>query len=177
MFGIPAIIFTGVGAILSKYLPANYSKLILGVVIITGVLLELLSEKLKLVISQKMFLVGGTLSGFMTGLVGTGGAIRGVFLLMLNVDKNVMIASSSFVDFWEDLLRMYIYWKNGNFTPEIWAMWPYILASSIIGVTFGKLAIDRISQKLLRTIVVIALVIIAIYYIVSFFYTGLNLFN
>jgi uncharacterized protein len=168
-FGIPAILFTGAGAVLSKYLPDNYAKLLLGVVILLGVVLEIFASKLKIFMSQKMFFAGGAMSGFMTGLVGTGGAIRGIFLLMLNVDKDVMIASSSFVDFWEDLLRMYIYWRNGNFTPEIWAQWPYLFAGAIIAVGLAKLVIDKISKETLRIIVIIALVTMALFYIVSFF--------
>jgi uncharacterized protein len=170
-FGIPAILFTGAGAVLSKYLPEQYSKLILGIVILLGVVLEIFASRLKVIMNQKMFFVGGTLSGFMTGLVGTGGAIRGIFLLMLNVDKDVMIASSSFVDFWEDLLRLGIYWKNGNFTPEIWAQWPYLFAGSVIAIILAKFAIDKISKESLRKIVIVALVTLSIYYILSFFIT------
>jgi uncharacterized protein len=167
-FGIPAIIMTGAGAVLSKYLPEQYSKLILGLVILLGVALEIFAEKLKVIMNKKLFFVGGSLSGFMTGLVGTGGAIRGIFLLMLNVDKDVMIASSSFVDFWEDLLRMYIYWQNGNFTPEIWAAWPYLFLGSVLAIFLAKYLLDKISKETLRIIVIIALVTMAVYYIGSF---------
>jgi uncharacterized protein len=169
-FGIPAILLTSLGAYLSAFVPNNLFKLILGIVVILGVILEIFAEKLKFIMSRKLYIVGGSISGFVTGLVGTGGAIRGIFLLMLNIDKNAMIASSAFVDFWEDLIRLIIYWRNGYFTAELWSQWYLLLIGSIAGVFLARKVVNKLSNKWFRIIVMVSLSGLALYYIAGFFW-------
>ncbi|MEO9557808.1 MAG: sulfite exporter TauE/SafE family protein, partial [Nonlabens ulvanivorans] len=76
--GIPAIIFVSIGAFLSKYVNPGMLGLILGVFLIVLSLVFLIFKKLVIEDGNKNAIAGGVLSGLSAGLLGTGGAIRGI---------------------------------------------------------------------------------------------------
>ncbi|MCP6335986.1 hypothetical protein NL449_28610, partial [Klebsiella pneumoniae] len=55
----------------------------------------------------------GALSGGMAGLVGTGGAVRGLALAAFALPKEVFVATSAAIDLGIDLARAGAYFANG----------------------------------------------------------------
>ena len=56
---------------------------------------------------------GGVLSGFSAGLLGSGGAIRGITMGAFNLEKSTFIATSAFIDLAIDSTRTVVYYQNG----------------------------------------------------------------
>jgi len=156
---IPAIIFTGIGALLSNKIPSENLKRVLGVVLVIIPLLKLLNiYKLKKIsITTGMTLVA--ISGLLTGLVGTGGAVRGLALSALQVHKNAFVLLSASIDMGADLIRAIIYIKQGYMDWDQWFYIPLLLVVALTGAYTGKLILKRINQKQFEVIVGIFIVI------------------
>ena len=89
--GIPAVIFVLIGAYFSKYFNPVILTYILGFFLISLSLLFLIFKKLKVSAKTKNAIIGGSLSGLSAGLLGTGGAIRGITMAAFKLDKNKFI--------------------------------------------------------------------------------------
>lgn len=94
-FGLPSVLLSLVGALLIGMLPQSILKLILGIVLVTFSALSLTRPDLRFPASRGTLLLGGSVSGFIIGLIGTGGgALRAAFLSGLNLDKLTYIATA-----------------------------------------------------------------------------------
>src|SRR3989344_7795416 len=91
MFGVPSVILTIFGALLVNYTSQNILKLCLGIFLLFFAIVSFIKPKLKFRASKKNAVIGGSVSGFLAGLIGTGGALRSVFLTSFNTRKNVYI--------------------------------------------------------------------------------------
>ena len=91
IFGLPSLSFTLVGALLINYTPQLFLKLILGFFFIVYSLTSLLKPGFLFPSNKRNGLIGGSLSGFFAGLIGTGGALRSAFLTSFNLEKSVYI--------------------------------------------------------------------------------------
>lgn len=151
--GIPAVIFVGIGAYLTRYLNNDFLETILAVFLITFSLLFLLAKNLAIRPSSINTVLGGTISGFIAGLVGTGGAIRGMVLSAFNLDKYSFVATSALIDFGVDLSRGAIYFSNGYMHYHDIKFVLILIAVSIIGTFIGKKILDRISEVTFKNIV------------------------
>ncbi|MEN4007177.1 MAG: sulfite exporter TauE/SafE family protein [Methanobacterium sp.] len=80
LFGVPSVVLTFLGAYLVVYIPQEISILILGVFLLIFSILSLKDPDLKFQATTNTAVLGGGLSGFFAGLIGTGGVIRGAFL-------------------------------------------------------------------------------------------------
>ena len=75
-FGVPSIFFSILGALLIGVLPQPILKLVLGIFLITTSVSFLIKPRLKIPANTSTFIAGGSVTGFITALVGTGGALR-----------------------------------------------------------------------------------------------------
>ena len=78
--GIPAVLFVIIGGYLSKFLDPIILTYILGVFLVVLSLIFIIFKKFVVKASAKNAIIGGTLSGLSAGILGTGGAIRGITL-------------------------------------------------------------------------------------------------
>ena len=111
--GIPSVLFVVIGGFLSKYVNSQYLEVILGIFLVTFSLFFLIKNKVIVLPNKKNAILGGSLSGFSAGLLGTGGAIRGLTMAAFNLEKSVFIATSAFIDFMIDFSRTFVYYQNG----------------------------------------------------------------
>ena len=101
-------------------------------------------------------IIGGAVSGFIAGLIGTGGAVRGAMLNALVKNKNKYIVTTAAVAFIVDLTRIPIYIAQGYLRENM--MW-YLLVLfviSLIGSYLGKIIVERVPQREFRVIVLLA---------------------
>lgn len=145
--GIPAVLFVILGGFISKYLSTRFLEIILGVFLVGLSLLFLIKKNLIVKPHKKEAIIGGTLSGFVAGVLGTGGAIRGLTMAAFNLEKNVFIATSAIIDFGVDLSRTIVYYYNGYITQEILIYIPFLVVIGIVGTYAGKLLLTKISQE------------------------------
>lgn len=85
--GLPSVIFVIIGGIVSRYLDTVLLELLLGIFLVVLSLLFLVKQKLVIEPNKENSITGGILSGFSAGLLGTGGAIRGLTMAAYNLEK------------------------------------------------------------------------------------------
>lgn len=152
-FGIPSIILALIGALLVNQLSQSIFKFILGIFLIIFVLLSLLTHKIKLKLNKRNAILGGSLSGFFAGLIGTGGALRGAFLTAFDLKKSTYIATISVISLTVDLTRVPVYLFN-NFLPlKLYLFLPLIFIIAFAGTYIGKKLVFKMNKKLFTTVV------------------------
>jgi hypothetical protein len=165
--GIPAVIFVSVGAFFSKYIDPVVLTYVLGGFLISLSLLFLIFKKLKVKDNSKNAIIGGTLSGLSAGLLGTGGAIRGMTMAAFKMDKNTFIATSAVIDLGVDFSRTIVYYYNGYIHIHDLYLIPILIVVGIVGTWIGKKILFKISQDQFRNLVLFLILGIGIASIVS----------
>jgi len=173
--GIPAVIFVIIGAIISRYIDIRYLQLVLSLFLIGLSLLFLIKKQLKFEPNKKNSFIGGSLSGFFAGLLGTGGAIRGITMAAFSVEKSVFVATSAAIDLAVDSSRMVIYYFNGYIHKHDLYLIPFLVVIGFVGSYIGKIILDKIPQEKFRILVLVLILIVGITLILKFF--GINYFS
>lgn len=153
--GIPSIVFVIIGAFISKYIESDFLEIVLAVFLIVISTLLLIKKDLKLKVNNTNTIAGGVLSGLLAGLVGTGGAIRGIALSSFTLSASVFVATSALIDLGVDLSRSVVYAFNGYIQWDELKWLPALLITTILGTWIGKQALSKISTDRFRTIVLI----------------------
>lgn len=153
LFSVPAIVATTAGAWLTDKIPSADLTLALGalLVVLSGTLL--VAPGFRLPTSKPAIVSSSALSGFLTGFVGTGGAIRGLALAGFHIEKNVFVATSAAIDLPGDLLRGAIYLQKGYLDREHLFYVPLLLVVAYAGTKVGQRILQRFSEKTFRTVV------------------------
>lgn len=158
-FGVPSVISTLIGALLVSYFPQMLLKGILGVFLVVYAVVSLV-ENFRLREDRKNIVIGGAISGFLAGLIGTGGALRGAFLSAFALKKEKYIATAAAIALAVDLTRLPVYLYQGFLGQEYYWYVPILFAVALAGSFVGKQIVDTISQKGFRNIVLVALLLI-----------------
>jgi uncharacterized membrane protein YfcA len=160
--GLPSVIFVVIGAVASKYFSTKYLEIALGIFLISLSVLFLINEKLAIKQGKKESIIGGSLSGFIAGLLGTGGAIRGLTMAAFNLEKSVFVATSAFIDFGVDFTRTIIYFFNGYIKQETLIYIPFLLIIGFLGTYIGRYILTFISQENFKKISLFLIFIIGL---------------
>ena len=96
--------------------------------------------------------LGGAVSGGMAGMIGTGGAVRGLTLAAFNLPKEVFVATSAAIDMGIDLARAGVYWRNGYIHGHDIAWLPLLARAAVAGTWVGKRILQRVPQSSFRKI-------------------------
>jgi hypothetical protein len=142
-----------VGAFLSTKLTFKFDQLILGLFLVVFSLFLLGHPGAKISATKFNAISAGGLSGFLAGIIGTGGALRGLALAAFGLEKSVFVATSAGIDSAVDFSRLIVYLRNEYLAPN---SLPYIVGLLIIafaGSYVGKLALDHINQRHFHKIV------------------------
>ncbi len=150
--GIPSVVFVVIGGLLSKIFNTVVLEYVLGFFLVCFSLLFIIRKTLSFSPSSKNAVLGGTLSGFSAGLLGTGGAIRGLTMASFNLEKSVFVATSAFIDFMIDISRSVVYYRNGYIHYHDLKYVPFLLVIGLLGTYLGKKLLAYIPQKNFRTI-------------------------
>lgn len=167
--GIPAVVFVIIGALLTNIIPQKEIELVMNIVLVLLSVFLIFNTEKKLEQSNKNLIVGGVSSGFLAGLVGTGGAIRGLVLAAFSLEKDSFLATSALIDLGVDFSRAIVYISSGYFLKEFLIFIPFLILISIAGSYIGKLVLNKMPQKYFRNIVLIVIVSISIYSISKYF--------
>lgn len=161
--GIPSVIFVILGGFLSKYFESRILEITLGIFLITLSLLFLIKEKLVIPPKFKETVIGGALSGFSAGLIGTGGAIRGLTMAAFNLEKSVFVATSAAIDMMIDFSRTFVYYSNGYLTKAILIYIPFLLVIGFVGSWIGQKILNHIPQDYFKRIALVLILMIGIF--------------
>lgn len=150
--GIPSVVFVIIGGILTKFFDNKLLEIVLAVFLIAFSLLFLIKKELVVKPTSQSTFIGGSLSGFTAGLLGTGGAIRGITMAAFNLEKNIFIATSAAIDFAIDFTRTIVYFFNGYIKSEILIYIPFLIVISWVGTYIGKYILQFIPQDKFKQI-------------------------
>ena len=160
--GIPSVIFVIAGGMISHLIDSRILEVILGIFLVGFSLVFLIRDRISFAPNKKNAIFGGSLSGFSAGLLGTGGAIRGLTMAAFNLEKSVFIATSAFIDFMIDFSRTFVYYNNGYIHKHDLKYVPFLFAIGIIGSYIGKRILVHIPQDKFRKISLILILFIGL---------------
>jgi uncharacterized protein len=149
-----------------------YLQLGIGLLIAAAAILELVYKDIRLPDHLPVALGGGFLSGFLSGLLGTGGTIRSLFLVSFGVDKKSFVGTSGAIDFAGDLLRFGIYLSYGFLPRDMWVYLPFVFLLSIAGAWVGKRLLEKVPNQLFRKILIYSLLLISALFLLDLILTN-----
>ena len=164
-FGLPSVVLTLLGALLVSVIPQNLLKGLLGIFLVCYSLLVFWRENYKVKPTLINTLVGGGASGFLAGLIGTGGALRGAFLTGFGLPKDKYIATAAAIALAVDLTRIPVYLSSGFLENKYYWYIPVLLIIALLGSFAGKLIVGRIPQKKFTKFVLTAILLIGLKFI------------
>jgi hypothetical protein len=91
LFGFPNVIFTFLGASLVGVFPEALLKSILGIILALYSILGLTGKELRFESKRAYLIIGGSIYGFFSGLVGSGGPLRGEMLSSFGLTGGVYV--------------------------------------------------------------------------------------
>jgi uncharacterized membrane protein YfcA len=112
---------------------------------------------------------GGVISGFMAGLIGTGGAIRGITLAAFGLEKDIFIATSALIDLGVDTSRAVVYILQGYFQQEHIVFIPFLIIIAISGSYLGKKVLVYLPEKYFHYVVLGVIGTISILQTIQYF--------
>jgi uncharacterized protein len=160
--GIPATISVLIGAYYSKFMISDSLEIALAVFLIVLSLVFLIFKSFSIKPTKKNSVIGGVLSGGIAGLLGTGGAIRGMTLSSFKLRPEIFIATSAIIDLGVDSGRAVVYWSNGYVHQHDLYLIPLLIIASILGTYIGKKLLNKISESNFRIIVLVLILITAV---------------
>jgi uncharacterized membrane protein YfcA len=162
LLGIPSVICVILGALLSTRLQFKYSELILGLFLIAFSVLFYWKPLIKLSANNLNAIGAGGIAGFLAGVIGTGGAIRGLALTAFDLDKGVFVATSAAIDSGVDFSRMIVYLRANFLATAFYRYVPGLLLVAFAGSYLGKVALNRLEQRNFRRIVLLLIFLIGL---------------
>jgi uncharacterized membrane protein YfcA len=160
--GIPAIVFVIIGAWLTTFIPVQKMELLMNIALVVLAIYLMININKIIQPTNSNLYIGGCVSGLMAGMVGTGGAIRGLTLAAFQLPKEIFIATSALIDLGVDGSRAAVYISNGYFEKEYVFLIPFLILISIAGSYLGKLILNYTSEIMFKYIVLIVIIMTAI---------------
>jgi len=154
IFGAPSVLFAFLGARFITVLPVELLTKVLAIFLILFSCVSFLKPNIKIRQSPFNALLGGSVSGFLAGLIGMGGAIRSMFLLAFRLPKEMYIATAALIAFVIDLTRIPTYILTGVVHDHAYySLLPMLIIVAYVGVRSGKRLLGKIDQEFFRQIV------------------------
>ena len=165
--GVPSVIFVVIGGLLSKFLNSHILEIILGIFLIGFSSLFLIKSNITISPNKRNAFIGGSFSGFSAGLLGTGGAIRGLTMAAFNLDKSVFIATSALIDFMIDFSRMFVYYNNGYIHKHDLKYVPFLFVIGLLGSFVGKKILVFIPQSKFRKLSLFFILLVGFFTVIQ----------
>jgi uncharacterized membrane protein YfcA len=166
-FGVPSVLLSLLGALMIGVLPQPLIKLILGIFLVVTSISFLAKPGLKFPVNTGTFIIGGSITGFITALVGTGGALRATLLQGFNIEKVKYIATAATIALATDATRIPVYISQGFLMEQYLLYLPALFGMALAGSFIGRRIVKRINQELFRKTVLIAIILVSIKFIID----------
>jgi uncharacterized membrane protein YfcA len=179
-FGIPAVTFAFIGALLLVKIPNMqplYSyqlfektfevfpmKLIVAIFMLFFAVVDLIPFFNNLQFDKRKLPIGGALSGFFGGLTGAQGALRSAFLIRAGLSKEAFIATTVVISSFVDFTRLGVY-STRILNLDLKENLPLLICatlSAMTGAFIGNKLLKKVTIKFLQISVATLLIIISI---------------
>lgn len=168
--GLPALIFVLIGSILTRFINIKSLDTLLAIIVSLLALFILYYRNKTLKRTDGNLIWSGIGSGFLAGLIGTGGSLRGLALSAFNLEKEVFIFTSAAIDLGVDSTRSIVYIFNGFIDNEGLLVLPFLVLVSFVGNWFGKKIVDKLSNTNFKILVLITIFSASIIQIITTFW-------
>lgn len=161
-FLLTAIPLTILGSYLFTDIDSNKIKIGIGIFLILLVIYR--RTKIRRIVplaigSDKGMLLGGGLTGFLSGLVGSAGPLGAAFFLGLNLTATAYIASEAFTALTMHLIKTIVYNKYALIGQTELYYGLFIGVAMILGSWTGKKLIEKLSREKFILLVELLLII------------------
>ncbi len=165
-FGAPSLVFSAIGAFLLADAPIGLIAKLLGILLIVYAVISLLKKRILLPKNPSLLALGGGAVGFLAGLIGTAGALRGAFLTSWNLEKNVYLGTGAVMGLGADFVRVFVYQKTGLLTLS--PILVIVLATvALLGTLAGRKIVKVTRQETFAKVVFVALILAGLRFLVS----------
>lgn len=161
-FGISGL-FTGlISANFVSIIPEIILTRILSIVLIFFVLLFFIKPNFKFPDKGWVTVLAGTVDGFLAGITGVGGPVRGAFLSAFKLPKSVYISTAGAIGMMIDSARITTYIASGIQLPTLFS-WGLIVCIplSLLGAKLAQRALGYIPEERFRYLVGSILLVVA----------------
>jgi hypothetical protein len=162
-FGLVGILLSFGGAQAAAWLPPASIRTLLGGFLLVYALLEAFRvTAVHVPPTTTTLLVGGMASGFVAGLIGTGGAIRSACLLAFGLPKEAYLGTSAVIALMVDATRLPVYFTQ-RFIPS--SLGPVVLGLTVVafgGAWLGQRLVRRISPVRFKQFVLLMLLVMGV---------------
>ena len=153
-FGLTGILFSLIGAKVTAGLPSAAVTLCFGVFLLGYVAWSLaMGERVPWPPALPTLVGGGVVSGFIAGLLGTGGAIRSACLLVFGLPKEAYLGTSAAIALVVDSTRLPVYLAGGFIPNRLVPVLVSLVAVAFAGAWIGQRLIRRVSATAFRRLV------------------------
>lgn len=179
-FGIPAIIFAFIGALLLVKIPNMepiYSyqfigktfeifpiKLIVALFMLFFAVVDLIPYFNKLQFDKNKLPIGGALSGFFGGLTGAQGALRSAFLIRAGLSKEAFIGTTVVISSFVDITRLGVY-STRILNLDLRENLPLLVCATLFAMTgafIGNKLLKKVTLHFLQITVAVLLILLSV---------------
>ncbi len=164
-FGIPSLILSYVGARLLTVINPQLVSYILGVALIAYAAYSLVKHRLALPRRTGYLIGGGMVTGFLAGLIGTAGAIRGAFLSAWKLPKEVYLGTGAVMGLGADVVRLVAYHQTGLLVAT-WQLVAIFLIVALGGTYIGARLVKSAPAPLFTKIVLAGLILAGVRFLI-----------
>jgi uncharacterized protein len=165
-FGLPSLALTLLGAFLVRSTPEPTLKGLLGLFLVVYAVLSL-TRGFRLRPTLGAMAAGGAVSGFLAGLIGTGGALRGAFLTAFQLPRDAYLANAAAIALAVDVTRLPVYFGQGFSRSVPWTYYPLLVGIAWIGAFAGRRLVSRIPQAGFRRAVFTLLLLVGLLFTIA----------
>ncbi|MBI2405701.1 sulfite exporter TauE/SafE family protein [Candidatus Microgenomates bacterium] len=165
-FGIPSLILAGIGSYLLSISPAQWIARILGIFLILWAGAALSGRQFTLPTNRLFTAIEGALVGFLAGLIGTAGALRGAFLSSWNMHKDFYLGTGAAIGLGADVIKVVVYNQTGLLNFNLTIVFVFAVVA-LVGTTVGKVLVGKTGQETFRKIVLVALILAGLRFLVQ----------
>ena len=172
LFGAGAVVFSPIGGVLSSIAPTSVLKILLGLFLIFDAaigFLERRSNPQETAPGAVHALIGGAFSGFAAGVIGTGGAVRALFLHRFLRGKEDYVATAAVIALAIDATRIPVYVALYP-TSSMASLAPLtivIVAAGFVGVFAARSFLQRVSIERFRKVLFVMLTAAGVLFVVQ----------
>lgn len=179
-FGLPAIIFAFIGAMLLVKIPNieplhSYQlfgktfeiftiKLIVALLMMFFAVVDLIPYFNNLQFDKSKLPLGGALSGFFGGLTGAQGALRSAFLIRAGLSKEAFIGTTVVISTFVDFTRLGVY-STRILNLDLKENLPLLISTTLAAITgafIGNKLLKKVTLKFIQVAVAVLLLVISL---------------
>ncbi len=170
-FGLPGIVLSYFGALLPRFFDTDTYYIIFGVFLILFAFYLWFMERIRVPAKPFWALLGGSLSGFIAGMFGTGGPIRSAFLLVFKLPKETYLATVGAIALVVDITRVTTYFLNDYALDTTYYLGLFFwIPLTLIAALLAKWSVLKLSASSFRYLMITMLFLLGFYRLFDVFF-------